>query len=202
MNIAVLVDNDGSVLPFANKGKIMIYDKQKDGWKIVKDILYDLEQEKGLAHMRNKISKLVTLIGYNSKVFIATKVIGIPYFEFEKQGFSVWEIEGRPEDFLDEVMNEENLCKEESVVTAKISVPEKISDGCFAISIKSIQENTMGITSKQVLQGFVRKSDFRQLVINCNHVPPWLQAEVIDSSLRCQIEKIDINDYKIILVKE
>lgn len=202
MNIAVLVDDNGEVMPFANEGKIAIYEKQDSSWNIIKEIDYKLEQEKGLVHMRSKIAQLIQALSQTSKVFIATKVTGVAYFELEKQGFSVWEIEGKPEEFLDEILLEENSCKEEQVVTAKISIPEQISDGCFAISIKSIQENISGITSKQVLQGFVRKGDFKQLVINCNHVPPWLQAEVIDRSLRCQVERIDMNDYKIILAKE
>ena len=202
MNIAVLVDVNGEVMPFSNKGKIAIYEKQEGFWKVIKEIIYNLEQDKGLVYMRGRIAQLIQSLSYNSKVFIAAKVTGVAYFELEKQGFSVWEIDGKPEEVLDDIMLEENSRKEEKVVTAKISTPEQISDGCFAISIKSIQENVEGITSKQVLQGFVRKGDFKQLVINCNHVPPWLQAEVIDRSLRCQVERIDMNDYKIILAKE
>ncbi|TEB10536.1 Fe-only nitrogenase accessory AnfO family protein [Pelotomaculum propionicicum] len=136
------------------------------------------------------------------RVFAGLSIAGLSYYELEKAGFSVWEFEGKPLEFLDYVLAEEEEKRGQINNRGKNGVelaPVEISNGYYRISIKEIQENDIGITSKQALLPFLRQGRFDYLEIMCNHVPPWLQAELLGGGYSGEIEKIDHKEVKIIL---
>ncbi len=58
-----------------------------------------------------------------------------------------------------------------------IPAPVEIAFGRFTISIKEIQGNHPEVSSRMVLQEFIRTGAFIELEIVCDHVPPWIEVE-------------------------
>lgn len=55
------------------------------------------------------------------------------------------------------------------------------------VIIKDIQEKDLGITSKQALLPFLKKGGFKTLEATFNHLPPWLEQELVMHNLKQQV---------------
>ncbi|BBB92035.1 MAG TPA: Fe-only nitrogenase accessory AnfO family protein [Methylomusa anaerophila] len=200
--IAVHTGEGGETAAIDVPGTIVFYRKQMGIWGVERTRDFALAPEKGLREMRKQVAELVADLG-DCKVFVASAVNGVPYFELEKAGSSVWEFAGKPQDFLDYVLEKEEESAQaiapESIV---MPVPENLGKGCYRISIKEIQETGTGITSKQVLQPILRQENFHQLEVICNHIPPWLEADMMGGSFSCVSKKITPSESKVVIRKK
>ncbi len=204
VNIAVAVDTKGDTTSLYDPGRIVIYRKKQGAWQVKQELEYDLEQNKGIRHMRQRIEDIVKFVGANSQVFVGLSVVGIPYYELEKAGLSVWEFEGRPREFLDYILTQEEEAQiaRDQVQPIRIPEPQQIAPGHYIFSLKEIQENHAGVTSKQVLLPFVKKGEFNSLEVTCNHVPPWLEALALEKQYDYHKEQISSKEVKIQLLKK
>lgn len=202
VDIAVFVGENGRTASLYEKGKIVLYTKTSGKWKAVKAKDFFLEKSSGIMDLRKKMEELKSLLPEGCSVFVGLEITGLPYFELEKSNFSVWEIEGTPGQFLDHVLQkeeEDNL--EVRVKDGKLPVPREISSGCYHISIKEIQGKNTGFTSKQALLPFLRKGLFYSLEIICNHIPPWLETELINCRLFWEVRTISQNEISVTINK-
>jgi len=135
---------------------------------------------------------------------VGSAISGVPYFELEKAGCSVWKFNGRPQEFLDYILAEEEINDLKATGPGGVSVPEpeEVSEGCYQISIKDIQQNRHGLTSKQVLLSFLRKGVFYSLEVLCSHIPPWLHTEILSGGIKGKIERISCNEVKVLINKK
>ncbi|QJW47216.1 nitrogenase [bacterium BFN5] len=204
VNIAVAVDPNGSTTSLYEPGRIVVYRKEQGTWRVAQEFVYDLEQDKGVRHMRQKIDEVVRFLAAESQVFVGLSVIGIPYFEIEKAGLSIWEFEGNPEEFLDYIITkeEEAQLERDQIQPVAIPEPQETAPGHYAISLKEIQENHSGVTTKQVLLPFLQKGAFNNLEILCNHVPPWLEAMAMGKNYDYLKEQINSKEVKVNLAKK
>lgn len=204
VNIAVAVDPNGSTTSLYEPGRILVYRKEQGSWRVVQEFEYDLEQDKGVRHMRQKVDEVVRFLAAESQVFVGLSVIGIPYFEIEKAGLSIWEFEGNPEEFLDYIITKEEEAQLERDQIQPVAIPEphETAPGHYAISLKEIQENHSGVTTKQVLLPFLQKGAFNNLEILCNHVPPWLEAMAMEKNYDYLKEQISSKEVKVNLAKK
>jgi hypothetical protein len=74
--------------------------------------------------------------------------------------------------------------------------------GCYRISIKDIQEKDLGVSSKQVLLPFLREGGFYSLEVICNHVPPWLEAMLINGTFTGNVVKVAENEMAVTIMKK
>lgn len=204
VNIAVYVDGNGETASLYDKGKIVVYRKKRGGWSVLREKDFILDKSPGIKELRKKMAEALEFLN-GCRVFVGLSITGVPYYELEKSGFSVWEFEGRPLEFLDYVLAEEEERHGQIKNKEKNNLmlaPVETLNGYYRISIKEIQENDTGITSKQVLLPFLRKGKFNSIEILCNHVPPWLQAELMGGGYSGEIEKIDQKEVRIILSRK
>jgi Fe-only nitrogenase accessory protein AnfO len=182
--IAVHLGESGHTASLYQKGKIAVYRKNMGRWTLLREMDFTLDSGLGLREAREKMREVTAFLD-GCHVFVGLNVSGVPYFELEKSGIGVWEFEGTPLSFLDSILEKEEADQvfRDSREKAALPVPEEISGGCYRISIKKIQEENSGITSKQVLLPFIRRGGFYSLEILCSHVPPWLEAEIKGGSL-------------------
>jgi len=202
--IAVYLGENGETASLNEKGKIVVYRKNLGEWKVTREKDLGLGQKLGLKELRQKMDELIEFLA-ECKIIVGASVVGVPYFALEKADFSVWEFEGRPAEFLDYILDKEEeaqMQKENQQETNIIPFPVETANGCYKISLKEIQQNNSGITSKQVLMPFLRKGKFYSLEVLCNHVPPWLEAELMSSNLTGFTEKISHNEIKITIAKK
>jgi len=201
-DIAVYVGENGETASFYEKGRIAVYRKKKAQWSVLREKDFILDQNLGLKELRCKMREALFFIN-GCRIFVGLSITGLLFFELEKSNFSIWEFAGRPAEFLDHILaREEEAAIQKTDQPGLKSAPVEISGGRYRVSLKEIQENNMGLTSKQVLLPFLRKGDFFVLEVICSHFPPWLEAEIMSGNLACQTEKSGQNEIKIILTKK
>jgi len=200
--IAVFVGDQGETAELQQPGKVVIYQKHQGEWRALREKKFTLGEARGAGELRGAIAQLVNFLG-ECKIFTAFSVSGLPYFELEKAGCCVWEITGKPLDFLDYVLAKQ---EERFEVAAPAGItapePEDLGDGCYRLSITEIQEADTGLTSKQALQPILRQGNFAKLEVICRHVPPWLEVETMFGDLMCVAEKLGPGEERVIISKK
>ncbi|MDR3588809.1 MAG: Fe-only nitrogenase accessory AnfO family protein [Negativicutes bacterium] len=197
--IAVFRGNDGATAALGEPGTVAVYRRKQGRWELSRQQEWDLDSRKGLKEFRRQITEIATFLG-TCKVFVARTITGLPYYEMEKAGISTWEVTGPPAGFLTEIALQDAAVREEVVETVvKQVVPLEVAPGHWSVSIKEVQEQESGITSKQVLLPILRRLAFTSLAIDCNHLPPWLEVEITGRGLVFQTEKLGGNHYKVIV---
>ncbi|WP_027364907.1 Fe-only nitrogenase accessory AnfO family protein [Desulfotruncus alcoholivorax] len=187
-DIAVYVNENGETAPLNAPGKLVVYRKRQGSWKVCREKSFNPASVEGMAGLRRMMDEIADIMG-SCKIFVGQTVTGIPYYELEKSNCTVWEMQGKPGDFLDYILycadDEQSLTSKTTAVV--IPVPSEIGEGRYRVSIKEIQDSGGGITSKQVLQPFLRREKFFELEVICSHVPPWLEAEFAAGALNGEI---------------
>jgi len=188
--IAVCIGADGQVSSLSEGSAIVIYQKKQGTWQAGREAEFSLDKQGGIVGLRRQMATVIEFLA-ECKIFVGHSVVGVPYFELEKMQCSIWEFEGPPLSFLDYVLaqEEDKLAKSQEPVTPLIPFPTERAPGDYYISIKEVQENGGGITSKQVLMPVLRKVPFETLEVLCNHIPPWLEVDLKEGKMASRIEK-------------
>jgi Fe-only nitrogenase accessory protein AnfO len=177
--IAVMTGTSGTTAPLNEPGTVVVFRRNRCVWQADRTLPFALDVENGLAGLRRKMAELVIFLG-PCRSFVAASASGAAFFELEKARCQVWEMSGTPDGFLDTVWQE---VKEEQDASSPVTpgagmpAPVETSPGIFAISIKDIQGKRPEVSSKQVLQQFIRRGAFTELAITCDHLPPWIEVE-------------------------
>lgn len=200
--IATIIGTDGASVPLNEPGNIVVYRRVRGTWEKDREMAFAIEPAHGLRGLRKKVDELKAHLR-DCHVFVAKSASGALFFELEKARLSVWEIPGTPAEFLDSVWRDE---KAEQPVTcvppdAGIPAPTETSAGHFTISIKEIQGKRPEVSSKQVLQEFVRKGAFEQLEVLCDHLPPWIEVDAERWGYAVATEQTGKNEVMIRLTK-
>lgn len=203
MEIAVLIGQNGETGSIHESGKILVYRHSCQIWEVCRSIPFSLQPRKGLAQTRKYMASMLEFLG-ECRAFVGLSVIGLPYFELEKAGFTIWERSGSPADFLDDIM-QGKLLESESASTMDLNIvlarpePKKVGPGCYSISLKEIQNCNGMLTSKQILFPLLEKMAFESLIIICSHVPPWLEVKILYGEVNGVIHKITPNETRVII---
>lgn len=196
--VAVFLGADGSSASLEEPGKVVVFRRAQGSWETDREREFSIGRAKGMRELRLKMGEILQFLG-ECRVFVARSATGVPYFELEKAGHSVWEFTGKPAEFLEHVWEEEE--KEQAATDTQappsIPAPEEKTPGNFFISIKEIQGKNADVSSKQILQQFIRKGDFRTLVIICSHIPPWVEVEAVSRGLVFEAEQTGKNEFKV-----
>jgi hypothetical protein len=117
-------------------------------------------------------------------------------------------MEGEQHKILDYVLEKEIEEAEEIKVINKLKIdnvkegffPMEIgSNGYYILNLKELQEHNIGITTKQVLKPFFSENKFNELIINCSHIPCWLESELERLNLNFGASKTAENEYILII---
>lgn len=200
--IAAIIGPGGESIPLSEPGTVVVYSRVRGEWKKDREMAFVIEPARGLRDLRKKVEDLKALLR-NCRVFVAKSASGALFFELEKARFSVWEIAGAPAEFLDSVWHEEKAEQANACLPpdAGIPTPTETTPGHFLISIKEIQGKRPEVSSKQVLQEFVRKGVFEQLDVICDHMPPWIEIDAERRGYSVATEQIGKNEVKVRLTK-
>lgn len=189
--------NDLTAAPLGEPGELAIFQRRQKVWEIAREKEFNLNSGDGLRGLRRAIGEVLELLG-DCKIVVAKKVTGVIYYELEKAGVSIWEMEGNPYESLDELWDRSQIASQEDQATViEAPTPVETGPGQYTISIKQMQEGNYGITSKQILMPIITKGDFRNLEISCNHVPPWLEGQLALSTLVWDIKRISEKEVKV-----
>jgi Fe-only nitrogenase accessory protein AnfO len=200
--IAVILGDDGSSSSLNEPGTIVVFARTEGTWKKDREMPLVLDPAKGIKDMREKMAELIGLLG-PCRIVVTTSASGAPYFELERARCVIWEISGKPQEFLSQVWadEEKETAKErtsaQTTAESRIPVPLEKNPGTFCISIKEVQGKRPDISSKQVLQQFIQRGGFLVLDITCTHVPPWIEVEAERRGYTLETELVDKETVKV-----
>lgn len=204
--IGLYVNNLGEITELNKAGFIRIFTKDKNIWKVVKEIPFEFYTipEENVGADTLKISEVLEAC----KVLVAKEIPDLLYMILDSIGVSIWKMEGEQHKILDYVLEKELEEAEELKAINKLKIsdtkegffPMEIgSSGCYILNLKELQEHNIGNTTKQVLKPFFSEDKFDELIINCAHIPCWLESELERLNLNFQASKTGENDYILII---
>lgn len=202
--IATMLGADDLNTSLGEPGRIVVFRRSIGIWEIDREMEFALDQCRDLREMRQKMADLVLFLG-ECRIFVAEAASGALFFELEKARVHVWEIAGRPEEYLNTVWEAEEEERAEGAAEpapAGVPTPVELTPGHFSISIRDIQVKTPEITSKQVLQQFIRQKEFASLEIICDHVPPWIEIEADRRGFTIEREQLGKNEVRARLIRD
>lgn len=198
--IGVFLAEKDIISSFEEAKYIKIFAKDKNVWKVKKVILINRTSgEKGISEIREEYRKLLPEIG-ECKIIVVTKAFGIPYSVFYMDDFSVWELEGNPFDFLDEIIEREKV--EEELAEQEVEVAKKISEGYYLVDLQELELTNPELSSKNAIIPYLEKEEVEKIEVLCCHIPPWLVERQDQYNITLDIHEIKRNDYKIIIEKK
>lgn len=206
MEVAVFVGPGGVTAPMQEPGVIQVYQYTCGIWDLCRSMPFHLNSSRGLSEMRAYMKTVLNFLG-ECRLFAGLAVTGLPFFEMEKAGFTIWETTGTPREVLDSILEGE-FETAEAVDTeaspALVAVPQhrETSPGYYSISLKEIQDCSGRVTSKQVLIPLLQNLDFYELEVTCSHVPPWLEEKILSGQLDAVIERSGVLESRIYIRRQ
>lgn len=196
--IAVILGQDGTTGTLGEPGVLAVYAREADTWKRVREMPLAIDPSQGLKGLRAMAAGFLSHLS-DCRIVVTRSASGALYFEIEKARCALWEITGRPEEFLDQVWadEEKERAAAKTPAAAGIPGPQEKTPGNFFISIKEVQGKRPDISSKQVLQQFIQSGGFLVLDIVCSHVPPWIEIEAERRGYTLETEQIEKDSVKV-----
>jgi len=196
LEIGVFIDSKGKTIALNQSGTTQVYIKEKGKWRVTKEITCKIDELMSLSTIRDNINSMAKSLG-NCRVIVASEVKGISYTILDGLGFNIWELDGAPEDFLDDVANSEEKEKLDKSMIDEVPTPIKNSDDNYFIDLKIQMKNNSKFSSKQMLLPFLHNTKFNKLEILCGHVPPWFEDEFKKLNLSLAVEEAGANTLKV-----
>lgn len=198
MEIAVLTGQNGATAPIQESCTIQVYKHSYNTWEKYHSIPFCLQSAHGLKAMRDYMQTVIDLLG-ECRTFVGLSVTGLPFFELEKAGFTIWEMDGSAFNVLDSILEAEADATPPPQLNIVIPNPEprEISPGCYSISLKEIQNCNGMVTSKQILFPLLANKQIQHLEIICTHAPPWLEVKILGGEIEGTIEKISHSETRV-----
>ncbi|MFT8351537.1 Fe-only nitrogenase accessory AnfO family protein [Clostridium saccharoperbutylacetonicum] len=198
--IGVFLAEKDNISSFEDAKYIKIFIKDKGTWEIKKVILINRTNGKrGINEIRLEYQNLIKEFG-ECKIIMVNKAFGIPYSVFYMEDFSVWEFEGNPLKYLDEVMDGE--IEQEELSNQQMDIAKKMKDGYYFIDLQELELTNPEISSKMAINPYLENDEVEKIEIRCCHVPPWLVNKENNGEIKLKVNEIGRNDYKVILCKK
>lgn len=198
--IATVIGSDGRSSCLTGSGTVVVYRRSRGSWSPVRETPFQVREGESLAVLRKKMADLISFLG-DCRIFAAQAASGALYYELVKAGCSVFEASGRPDEFLEDILEEEE--REQSARAAArnepVPGPYEQAPGRYFVSIKEIQGKNPGITSKQILQEFISRGSFARLEVVCDHVPPWIEMEAERRGYSIETGRPGENEVRVVL---
>nr|WP_312290389.1 Fe-only nitrogenase accessory AnfO family protein [Clostridium chromiireducens] len=197
--IGVFLDEKETISSFDGARYVKIFTKDKYLWKTKKVILINRTSgEKGINGIRQEYKNVLSEME-DCKIIVVSKAFGIPYSVFYMEDFSIWELEGNPFDYLDEIIERE--LEQEELDKKEIEIAREISEGYYFIDLQELELTNPEISSKKAIIPYLEKEDVKKIEVHCCHVPPWLISRKENGEISLEINEIKRNDYKVIVLK-
>lgn len=205
--IALYVNSLGEIADFNKSGFIRIFIKDNSKWKLKKETEFEFSSVMKTDNQRLDAVKISEVLN-DCKVLVAKEIPELIYMLLDDVGVSIWKMEGEQYETLEYVFEKEREEEEEIKIINKHKIyneeesflPKEIGNsGYYTLNLKKLQEDNIGITTKQVLKPFLLKNKFNELVVTCSHIPFWLESELERLNLNFETSKTGENDYILII---
>jgi hypothetical protein len=186
--IALTVDKGKKLSSFATSAYLKIVVKNNTIWRCEKTLPLALNVT-NTNELRIKIHNIIDSIA-DCKILLSTEISGIPYYIFDKMGFSIFEATSQTSEILEEIITETKKNQNELATNSQIScTPIEITEGCYFLDYILLERNNPEITTKKALLPFLVKTPFISLTVRLAHLPAWLEASEYDPKMELTVKK-------------
>lgn len=197
--IGVFLSGDDIISSFEEARYVKIFVEEKNLWKTKQVILINRTSgEKGINEIRQEYKNILKEMDA-CRIIVVKKAFGIPYNVFCMEDFSIWEFEGNPFDYFDEIIKSE--LEQEENDKKEIEVAKKIEDGYYLIDLQELELTNPELSSKKAIIPYLKKDEVKKIEVHCCHVPPWLISKMEKGELSLEVKQIKRNDYSVIVKK-
>jgi Fe-only nitrogenase accessory protein AnfO len=196
--ICVFLDEQNAISSFEEAKAIKVFVKE-ELWKVKQEIKTDwVDSTNGLNEVRKKYKNLINRLG-SCKIILVKEAVGIPYSVFYTEDFSIWELQGDPLDYLDEIIRKEQ--EHEIEAEAKSEVGKELSKGYYLIDLHELEITNPEMSSKKAIIPYLDNQEVESIEVHCCHVPPWLMKLENKGEIKLQVNEISRNDYRVLIQK-
>lgn len=178
--IAVYINETGNTASMKEQGFVRVYHLEDKEWKVILEFPFHVSINSRISEVRQKVIEMVQKIS-TCKVFVAKEVVGQLYYILEANGFESFEVEGRPEQFIDSVwhtIEQDSINKSESLCYSQTSyIKATDREGVYMVNLKKVINSDCSLTSKKLLFSFLQQKEFLSLEVICDHIPKWFDIE-------------------------
>lgn len=175
----MFLNSKNQISGFFDSEYIRVFEKKNEKWEILSDIVLESEKIKSIASVR-EYYKFVGGSKINCEIIVTNKAVGIPYNVFECLGFSIWELKGEAEEHLDNILYNEKMVQVKFESKKEENYYREINEGIYEINLIKIQGEKPEISSKMIIRPVLKNKNFKELNIECCHIPPWILKELKD----------------------
>lgn len=202
MKIAVFVNESMETSSINEASHVCVYQKDTSHFIEAQKIPVLLGISPTLSHIRYCLDQLVIQLG-DCRIIVATKMNGLAYTVFERAGYNIWEYEGSPSNYLNDIelveLADRYELKDQSDPFEHF---EDCGNGVFKINIKKLLYENHELTSKKLLLPFLDHMPFTKLHVTFSHLPPWLEPGLKKRGLTKELIVHEIDEHQIIIKKE
>ncbi|OOM73500.1 iron only nitrogenase protein AnfO [Clostridium puniceum] len=196
--IGVFLEERDVISSFEEAKYVKIFKKDNNVWKAKKSIIINRNNgAKGISQIREEYKKLVDQMD-ECKIVVVNKAFGIPYSVFYLQDFSIWELEGEPLKYLDEIVKSE--IEQETMEVQEEEIGQKIKEGHYFIDLLELEITNPEMSSKNAIIPYMKQEDVKKIDIHCCHVPLWLIKERDKGNIKMEVEEVKGNDFNVSIV--
>ena len=186
--IALTVDSEKRLTNFADSAYLKIMVQNNGIWQCEKILPVDLNVN-NTNELRIKIHAIINSID-DCKILLSAGISGIPYYIFDKMGFSIFETTSETPEILEEVITETQNNKKALTDSSAIScTPSEIASGCYFLDYMLLENSHPEITTKKALLPFFKTKPFISLTVLFSHIPPWLEADEYSKKMEITTQK-------------
>lgn len=180
--IALYLQDGHSIVSFSKANMLLIYEKETE-WRSIRTIPIDFSDAGNLSALRSGVRALITQLG-DCSIIAGKSLTGIAYAEFDKAGFSIFDIDSVQPDTFDGILrdvaqSDQKLHRKEEMIRQARPV-ETATPGIYFLDLAALQTECPEISSKKALTDFLNSTPFLELHLVCRHLPPWLENAPLD----------------------
>jgi Fe-only nitrogenase accessory protein AnfO len=192
--IAVLLNDKGVTSSFNEKGNVLIFEKTGEIWTEKERLAVDLESN--MENAREYLERIGQGLA-PCKSIVCSRMLGIAYQIFDRLRFDIWEVEGKPDEFLEYILAE-TLKTEEDSQEGESFITE--TGDIISIDLVGILKADPSQTSKKVLIPVIKALGSKTLEVKCNHTPPWILG--MEQNNEINLFTKDEDDNKLVTIKK
>ncbi len=188
MEIAVLVNSEGSTSGFESDGIIRIYSGTGCNWTVIRQMEYQTENMTDSMSLHKRIKEICAWLE-DCKIIVVSRIRGIHYIAFEEKQISMLEIRGMPDTFLDDIRECLRHHRTGHEVPIEHNAVFELRPGIYHVDLREVMKGNTSYNSRQILLPFLKKQKYSLLEMICDHIPKWLEKEQTELKIRISVEK-------------
>lgn len=187
MEIAVLMDGTGEVVPFSEDAVLRVYQRDGDSWAGIRETEWSAGQHDSMTSLRVHLGEVVEWLD-GCSVIAAARSNGFFRVAFGGFGVALWSVRGYPPDFIEQIERFYGKDCEDGDESSDLIRPVAGSAGHYEVDLREVMAHNTSLNSRDVLLPFFRDASFEHLEILCDHMPRWFAAELPRLNLSADVE--------------